>query len=419
MGGGKTVMTSVKFIAASMGVGLLVSLGGCAASEQEAGDTSPAAASVPTFAYDKTFPKPLPNSWKLGTVIGVSVDSRDHIWIIQRPSTLMNSERETTNTSFYGPFRGPISGQGRPAPPVIEFDQEGNVVQAWGGPAEDGVGSQNPQDVGVAIYEWPTPGPPSPDPARGGRPFGERGVYVDHNDNVWIGADGPGDSQMLKFSRFGKLHLQIGRHGQSNGSSDTENLNGASGFAVDAETDEVFVADGLGNRRVIVFDAYTGAYKRHWGAYGNAPDDSVPFSYDPQVRNQQFEDVHGIALSRDGLVYVCDRSNNRVQVFQRDGTFVKEGLISPETLKGTAYDIAFSADPEQRFAYVVDGQNEKVWILLRDSMEVVGSFGAGGHWGGAFTTAHSIATDSRGNIYVGETWEGKRVQRFLYMGPTP
>ena len=404
--GGKTVMTSVKFIAASMGVGLLVSLGGCAVSEQEAGNTSPAAAaSVPTFAYDKTFPKPLPNSWKLGTVIGVSVDSRDHIWIIQRPSTLKNSEMEATNMSVYGGFRGPVAGCCRPAPPVIEFDQDGNMVQAWGGPAED--------------YEWPTPGPHGPDPALGGSPFGERGVYVDHNDNVWIGADGPGDGQMLKFSRFGKLHLQVGRHGQSNGSSDTENLNGASGFAVDAETNEVFVADGLGNRRVIVFDAYTGAYKRHWGAYGNAPDDSVPFSYDPQVRNQQFEDVHGIALSRDGLVYVCDRSNNRVQVFQRDGTFVKEGLISPETLKGTAYDIAFSADPEQRFAYVVDGQNEKVWIILRDSMEVVGSFGAGGHWGGAFTTAHSIATDSRGNIYVGETWEGKRVQRFLYMGQTP
>ena len=403
--GGKTVMTSVKFIAASMGVGLLVALGGCAASEQEAGDTSPAAASVPTFAYDKTFPKPLPNSWKLGTVVGVSVDSRDHIWIIQRPSTLMNSEMEATDMSTYRGFRGPVAGCCRPAPPVIEFDQEGNVVRAWGGPAED--------------YEWPTPGPPSPDRARGGAPFGERGVYVDHNDNVWIGADGPGDGQMLKFSRFGKLHLQVGRHGQSNGSSDTANLNGASGFAVDAETNEVFVADGLRNRRVIVFDDYTGAYKRHWGAYGNAPDDSVPFSYDPQVRNQQFEDVHGIALSRDGLVYVCDRSNNRVQVFQRDGTFVKEGLISPETLKGTAYDIAFSADPEQRFAYVVDGQNEKVWILLRDSMEGVGSFGAGGHWGGAFTTAHSIATDSKGNIYVGETWEGKRVQRFLYTGLGP
>ena len=398
-------MTSVKFIAASMGVGLLVALGGCAASEQEAGDTSPAAASVPTFAYDKTFPKPLPNSWKLGTVVGVSVDSRDHIWIIQRPSTLMNSEMEATDMSTYRGFRGPVAGCCRPAPPVIEFDQEGNVVRAWGGPAED--------------YEWPTPGPPSPDRARGGAPFGERGVHVDHNDNVWIGADGPGDGQMLKFSRFGKLHLQVGRHGQSNGSSDTANLNGASGFAVDAETNEVFVADGLGNRRVIVFDAYTGAYKRHWGAYGNAPDDSVPFAYDPQVRNQQFEDVHGIALSRDGLVYVCDRSNNRVQVFQRDGTFVKEGLISPETLKGTAYDIAFSADSEQRFAYVVDGQNEKVWILLRDSMEGVGSFGAGGHWGGAFTTAHSIATDSKGNIYVGETWEGKRVQRFLYTGLGP
>ena len=285
---------------------------------------------------------------------------------------------------------------------MIEFDYEGNLAQAWGGPSDE--------------YEWPTPGPRGPDPALGGSPFGECALHVDDMDNVWIGADGPGDSQMLKFSRFGKIHLQIGRHGQSGGSVDAANLNGASGFAVDAEADEVLVADGLRNRRVVVFDAYTGAYKRHWGTYGNEPDDSVPFAYDPGVRNQQFEDVHCVALSRDGLVYVCDRSNNRIQVFERDGTFVKEGLVWPETLKGTAFGIAFSADPEQRFAYVVDGQNEKVWILVRDSMEVVGSFGAGGHWGGAFTTAHSIATDSKGNIYVGETWEGKRVQRFLYGG---
>ena len=364
-------------------------------------EAPPAASEVPRFEYDKTWPKPLPNAMKVGQVVGVNVDSRDHVWIVQRPASLKNSEMEATSLASYSGMQGPVAGCCRPAPPVIEFDQEGNLVQAWGGPAEG--------------LDWPTPGPPSLDSFYGSAPFGERGIYVDFNDNVWLGADGLGDSQILKMSRFGQRVLQVGSKGRSQGSQDTENLHGAAGIAVDPETNETFVADGLHNRRVIVFDAYSGEYLRHWGAYGNVPDDSVEVDA-PDVGSQQFGDVHCIALSNDKLVYVCDRANNRIQVFRTDGTFVSQGTVAPQTLGGTTYGIAFSADPEQRFAYVADGTNEKVWILDRRSMETVGSFGSGGHFGGQFTTAHSIATDSHGNIYVGETWEGKRVQRFKFMG---
>ena len=368
---------------------------------------------VPQFQYDKTFPKTLPNQWKLGQVAGVSVDSRDHVWIIQRPTTLKNSEMEATDMSTYGgggntggAGAGPLAVCCRPAPPVIEFDQQGNVVQGWGGANKN--------------YEWPTPAPKSADASLGTGPFGERGVYVDFKDNVWVGADGPGDAQILKFTRFGKSLLQIGHHGKSKGSNDIENLNGAVGFAVDPRTNEVFVADGLHNRRIVVFDGYTGQYKRHWGAYGKKPDDSVQTKeYSPDVHSPQFGEIHGITMSRDGLLYVCDRVNNRVQAFKTDGTFVKEGAVAPNTLGGSAYDIALSADPDQRYAYVVDGMNQKVWILQRDSLATLSSFGYGGHYGGAFDAANVIATDSKGNIYVGETWESKRVQRFLYKGLGP
>jgi hypothetical protein len=365
--------------------------------------SKPAAkAQVPQFVFDHTWPKPLPNQMKVGQVVGVTVDSRDHIWIVQRPGTLKPSEREAADGS-YGGMRGAVAGCCRPAPPVIEFDQQGNMVQAWGGPQEG--------------YDWPTPGPPSPDNALGHAPFGERAIFVDHQDNVWLGADGPGDSQVLKMSRFGRLLRQIGKKGQSKGSNDTQNLNGAAGIVVDPAANEVFIADGLRNRRVIVFDAYSGAYKRHWGAYGKPADDKAPRrEFAPDVNDPQFGDVHCIALSKDKLVYVCDRSNNRIQVFRADGTFVKQGTVAEKWTGGTTYGIAFSADPEQKYAYVADGTNEKVWILDRNSLETLGSFGSAGHWGGAFTTAHSIATDSKGNVYVTETWEGKRVQRFLYKG---
>ena len=369
----------------------------------------PSAPLVPQFAYDKTFPKPLPNAWKLGQVAGVHVDARDHIWIIQRPASLKNSEKEATNDSNYGIGQdggGPFAMCCRPAPPVIEFDQDGNVVQGWGGPGPG--------------YEWPTPAPRSPDSGLGSGPFGERGIYVDDNNNVWVGADGPGDAQAIKFTRFGKKLVQLGKHGQSKGSNDTANLNGAVAFAVDQKANEVFVADGLRNRRIIVFDAYTGAYKRHWGAYGNTPDDAVKMEqYKPDPKSPQFGEIHGMALSKDGLLYVADRVNNRIQVFKTDGTFVKEGVVAPNTLGGAVYDIAFSADPQQQFAYVADGMNQKVWILDRQSLKTLGRFGFGGAQGGAFRAANVIATDSKGNIYVGETWESKRVQRFLYKGLGP
>ena len=395
---------------------------------------------IPQFQYDKTWPRePLPAQWKLGQVVGVHVDSRDNVWIIQRPASLKNSEKEATDLATYGAPAGRGAGAGgargggaggraggdagatgnisaatgplaaccKPAPPVIAFDPEGTVILSWGGPGQG--------------FEWPTPAPRSPDSGLGSGPFGEHAVFSDFNDNVWVGADGPGDGQILKFTRFGKFELQIGHAGgMSKGSNDLENLNGAQQIAVDPRTNEVFVADGLRNHRVVVFDGTTGKYLRHWGAYGNKPEDeAAAVKYDPKVRSKQFGEVHGIALSRDGLVYVCDRTNDWVQVFRTDGTFVKEGLVAPGTLGGSAYEIAFSADPDQRYAYVVDGMNEKVWILLRDSLETIGSFGYGGHYGGAFDAAHSIATDSRGNIYVGETWESKRVQRFLYKGLAP
>jgi len=363
---------------------------------------------VPQFKYDKTFPQPLPNQWKLGQVTGVSVDSRDHVWIVHRPATLKNSEREATTDSQYGIGQdggGPFALCCRPAPPVIEFDQKGNVVQAWGGPSPTGQ------------FEWPTPGAKSPDSGQGGAPFGEHGIYVDAQDNVWLGSDGPDDGQLLKFSRFGKRILQFGKHGASKGSNDTANANGAVDFAVDKAANEVYVADGRRNRRVLVLDAYSGTYKRHWGAYGKTPDDTTPTpEFQPDPKSPQFGELHGLTLSTDGLLYVADRVNNRIQVFKTDGTFVKEGVVAPGTLGGSAYDIALSADAGQHYAYVVDGMNQKVWILLRDSLETIGSFGYGGHYGGAFNAAWVIATDKSGNIYVGEGWESKRVQRFLYTG---
>ena len=393
-----------------------LAVAGCAGPSQQPAPAADAGPLVPRFRYDKSFPQPLPNQWKLGHVTGVAVDARDHIWIIHRPATLKNSEVEATDKTTYGgggntgavPNLGPLALCCRPAPPVIEFDQKGNVVQGWGGP---GTG-----------YEWPTPGAKSPDRALGSAPFGERGIHVDAGDNVWVGSDGPGDGQLLKFSRFGKLLYQFGAQGRSKGSNDVQNVNGAVAFAVNPASNEVFVADGRRNRRVLVLDAYAGTYKRHWGAYGKPPDDSVPTpEYAPDPKSPQFGELHGMALSRDGLLYVADRVNNRIQVFKTDGTFVKEGVVAPDTRGGSAYDIAFSADPAQHYAYVVDGMNQQVWILLRETLETIGSFGYGGHYGGAFNAAWVIATDKSGNIYVGEGWESKRVQRFLYtgMGPAP
>jgi DNA-binding beta-propeller fold protein YncE len=336
------------------------------------------AQSVPQFEPDPYWPKHLPNDWILGQVSGVAVDSHDHVWVLQRPRT-------TDEHDNY--LRDGTADCCRPAPAVLELDQEGNFVQGWGGPGEG--------------YEWPNI---------------EHGIYVDHRDNVWITGNGEGDTNLLKFSKTGRFLLQIGKHGESGGSNDTRNVKGAAGIAVHAPTNEAFVADGYGNRRVIVFDADTGAYKRHWGAYGNRPDDAAPFTRIYEGPGpQQFNTVHGIAVSNDGIVYVGDRVNNRIQSFRLDGTYLNEVFIERQTTArfGTGFAVAFSPDRDQRYFYVPDGTNKKVQIVDRRSMQHLGYFGGyGGKGVGEFSHIHSIATDTAGNVYLGEVDTGRRVYRW-------
>ena len=302
------------------------------------------------------------------------------------------------------------------APPVLEFDKAGNLIGHWGGPGKG--------------YDWPN---------------SNHGITVDYKGNVWIGGNGrvadpkimetgaskvpeasqPGsfaDNQILKFTKDGKFLMQIGHPFKSKGSNDIENLKGPAELFVDPKTNELYVADGYGNKRVIVFDADTGKYKRHWGAYGHKPDDTDPGLYNPDAPvDQQFRSpVHCAQLANDDLLYVCDRVNDRIQVFKRDGTFVKEQIIEKRTLgDGSVWDIAFSKDSEQKYIYLADGANEKIHILSRDTLQVLTSFGDGGRQPGQFYAVHSIATDSKGNIYTTETYHGQRLQKFVYKGLGP
>jgi DNA-binding beta-propeller fold protein YncE len=337
----------------------------------------------PQFEVDPWWPKPLPNNWILGQVSGIAVDSRDHVWILHRPRTLTVREAGAVQTP-------PISQCCVPAPPVIELDPQGNVVRSWGGPGRG--------------HHWPE---------------SEHTIHVDPKGNVWVGSNGRNDQVVLKFSPDGTLLLQIGQPGKTGGSNDTTLLGQPAGIHVDTEANEVYVADGYGNRRVIVFDAETGRYKRHWGAYGRRPDDGDLGPYDPKApRAQQFRSpVHAVRIARDGLVYVADRVNNRIQVFRKNGEFVKEASLAPETLAmGSVWDIALSHDPAQTYVYVPDGTNQKVWILRRSDLSTVGEFGRGGRNAGQFGWVHNLAVDSRGNVYTSEVDIYKRVQKFVLKG---
>ncbi len=373
---------------------------------------------APRFEVDPLWPKPLPNHWLLGQTIGVSVDDKDHIWIIHRAGSLEQGELHATTNP-------PIAQCCAPAPPVLNYDQEGNLLASWGGRGEG--------------YDWPE---------------SNHGITIDYKGNVWIGGNGVGtppgargrgargargeqvqneeqaggaigytnDTMILKFTQAGKFLMQIGKPGQSKGSNDVENLRRPAKIFVDKQTNEVYVADGYGNHRVIVYDADTGKYKRHWGAYGNKPDDTNLGPYNPDAPPaQQFRNpVDCAELSVDRLLYVCDRANDRVQVFKPDGTFVKEGFVNKRTLgSGSAWDIAFSRDAQQKYLYLTDGENDRVHILDRDSLQVLTTFGEGGRQPGEFYGVHSIATDSKGNIYTGETYRGQRVQRFVFKGLGP
>jgi DNA-binding beta-propeller fold protein YncE len=383
-------------IAATL-VMVLVALGLVQARLQQTAAAQGGMVRAPMFEVDPLWPKPLPNHWLLGSTIGVFVDERDHVWIIHRSSaTLNNNERGAELTPPTGEC---CAG----APPVLEFDAAGNLVSSWGGPGEG--------------YEWPS---------------SNHGITVDHKGNVWIGGNGPGDSHILKFTRSGKFLAQYGRANVHRGPTNAEGISAYGGDShdprnfgrvakifVDPKENEAYIADGYLNKRVAVLDADTGQLKRYWGAYGNKPDDRNlgPYNPDappaPQFRNP----VHCADLSNDNLLYVCDRVNDRIQVFQKDGTFVKEGFIARRSLgEGSVWDIAFSRDPQQTYIYLADGRNMKVHILRRDTLEELTSFGDGGRQPGQFFGVHSIAIDSKGNLYTTETYEGKRVQRFVYKG---
>jgi len=334
----------------------------------------------PEFKVDPFWPKPFPNNWLIGQVSGVAIDSKDHIWIIHRPASMTSDEAAAAQ-------KPPLASCCIPAPPAIELDQEGNVIQAWGGRG--------------AGYEWPET---------------EHGIFIDYKDNIWIGGSGPNDHQVLKFSRDGKFLLQIGQAGKTGGSNDTKLLGRPADFDVDPKANEVYIADGYLNRRIIVFDADTGAYKRHWGAYSNRPDDSPMPPYDPNAPPaKQFRNpVHGVRIAREGLVYIADRVNCRIQVFERSGNFIKEAFIAKNTLgPGSCWDIDFSADPEQKYLFVADGSNQKVWVLDRTSLSILGEFGRSGRYAGQFHWVHNLASDSKSNIYAGEVDTGKRVQKFI------
>ena len=347
---------------------------------------------IPVFEFDPSWPKrPFPNQWVFGNVAGMAMDANDHLWVIHRPLSV-------TLSNDYAALDPPAGECCRPFPSVIEFDPSGEVVQAWGGPDPAAPESKRTAEG----YDWPR----------------EHGLFVDHQGNVWTGGAEDGAATLTKLTGDGQLIFQEGAFGQSGGNADTENFGSPAGIYVDADANEVYVADGYENNRVIVLDADTGTFKRMWGAYGNEPLDGDA-EYDPDAPpTQQFLlPVHCVELSRDGLVYVCDRAGNRIQVFRKDGTFVQEGIVAPRTLGfGAAFDIAFSADPDQRFLYLGDGANKKVWILRRDTLEILGSFGTGGQYAGEFAIVHALETDSQGNLYVAETVGGDRVQKFTFMG---
>ena len=340
---------------------------------------------APKFEVDPLWPKPLPNHWLLGSAIGIWVDEQDNVWIIHRSSATLNDNEKALALKVGECCVG--------APPVLVFDPAGNLVRSWGGPGPG--------------YEWPE---------------SNHGIHVDYKGNVWIGGNGAKDAQILKFTKDGKFLMQVGHYGQNAGSNNLDNFGRAAKIWVDPKTNEAYVADGYLNKRVAVLDADTGKMKRYWGAYGNKPDDKDLGKYDPSAPPpQQFRNpVHCVERANDGLVYVCDRQADRIQVFRADGTFVKEAFFAKNTLgSGSTWDLAFSKDSQQRFIFVADGTNEKVRIVLREPLQELTNFGDGGRQPGQFFGVHSIATDSKGNIYTTETYEGKRLQKFVYKGIGP
>ena len=342
------------------------------------------AGEVPRFEVDPLWPKALPNNWILGQVAGIAVDAQDHVWIIQRPRTLTEDEKGAT-------LSPPRSQCCAPAPPVIEFDHDGSVMQAWGGPG--------------TAYEWPA---------------NEHGIRVDPDGFVWLGGNAPEDGMIIKFTRDGKFVMQIGKSGPSKGDNDPTQLGRPADIWIDQG--EAYVADGYGNHRVIVFDAQTGAYKRHWGAYGKHPGDRPAQSTTSNAAEPPTfgNPVHCVKVANDGLVYVCDRTNSRIQVFRRDGSFVQEFIQKKQTrVGGSTWDLYLWPDRAETYLVVADGENNEVRVVRRQDGEILGAVGRSGRNAGFFHWVHNIALDSHGNVFTAEVDNGKRVQKFRPVNGAP
>ena len=366
---------------------------------------------VPKFEVDPFWPKPLPNHWILGMTIGVAIDAHDDVWIVHRPQSLDEKESYLT--------RGEADCC-TAAPDVLEFDPAGNLIRHWGK---------------APGHDWPS---------------SNHGITIDSDGNVWLGGNGavqpgppPGsaaqfaaasapapdadvnakqiyhDSFILKFSPDGKFLGEIGSANGSKGSLDTKNVKGVAEIRFIPGTHDFIAADGYGNHRVSVWNADTLQFVRMWGAFGHTPSDDPLPMYKPD--SPQFGNpVHCADPSNDGLIYVCDRKNLRIQIFKYDGTYVKQFVLEPGTRgDGSPFEIAFSPDPEQKFMYIADGSNMKIHVFDRQSLKELYSFGDGGRQPGEFYAVHNIVTDSKGDIFTAETYHGQRVQKFVYKGMVP
>ena len=380
------------FAAACASALLAVLLASCASSTSGPATASSTSASAsasdigspPRYRVDPTWPLPLPSQWILGQVSGIATDADDHVWVLQRPRSLTEDEKSAALSPAHATCC-------RPAPPVLEFDAAGKLLRFWGGPG--------------AGYDWPQ---------------NEHGIHIDANGFVWITGNGSEDGQLIKFTRDGRFVMQIGKVGPQTGNADLTRLGQAASVEVDAPAHEVYVADGYYNRRVIVFDSDTGAYRRHWGAYGKPPSDAdTPntrrIAPPTAVELAQFGNpVHCVRIAKDGLVYVCDRLNNRVQVFTKLGKFVREFSVEPRTAgNGSVWDIVFSRDAAQRWLLMADGRNNQIHAVERESGRVAGEIGRPGRYAGEFHWVHDLAIDSQGNLYAGEVDTGKRAQKFV------
>jgi DNA-binding beta-propeller fold protein YncE len=355
---------------------------------------------VPKFAVDPSWPH-IPNGWTLGQVSSAATDSQGNIWIIHRPRTVKPGVKT--------------------GPPVMEFDSAGNYVRGWEGESGEG-------------YTWPST---------------EHGITVDFKGNVWISGNGD-DDQVLKFTADGKFLMQVGRAAKKKSNADTTSLWRPADVYVYPKTNELFVADGYGNKRVIVFDADTGAYKRMWGAFGNVPLDDPPrppaltgeaakaaaeqaeanrtlaTGFDPKDPgpSQFVPPVHGVKVSSDGLVYVADRGGKRVQIFTTAGKYIAQVWIDRWCLVAgggcnngnTAASVAFSADPGQRFLYVASRSPARIWVFDRRTLRALDSFGRPGIAPGEFDVLHHMTTDNKGNLYTSEVEDGRRIQKFVFRG---